>query len=282
MKKTIIILVSLTLFFAIFYVNTDAKASSTLIYISPAGADKNVEEQFNLDVVVKPDDNKVCAAEGKINLNNLSCLDISLPDGVMSQTPPTCSSTHFLIGIPGCATQDKTLFSVTLKGINPGQGLVNFSEVEVIGQGNSLSNNSVGGTYNIKSTCTCAVWSPWVGIGCGQKGCAADKMTQTRSRTCSPAGCAVKIENGCFDSSSCVASTVNNGEKTMPESPIVEENTNQPQQSQQENLLKIKGSASLLSAIGGTLSSPTAVVIIVLLCLFVIYWIARKFFPKNK
>ncbi len=128
-----------------FYQSAGAAGS---VYVSPATLSKNVGELFNLSVGVSGGE-KVCAVEGKLNLNKLSCQSVNMVDGVMAQSSPTCNNLYFLIGIPGCTTSNKTLFTVNVKAGSAGIAAANFTGVDIIGEGMSVSSASVGGSYTL-------------------------------------------------------------------------------------------------------------------------------------
>lgn len=69
--------------------------------------------------------------------------------GLSAQTSPSCEDLSFLLGIQGCTTQDKTLFTVTVKAKNAGSGTAGFTGVDIIGEGVSISSVSSGGTYTL-------------------------------------------------------------------------------------------------------------------------------------
>jgi len=75
----------------------------------------NAGDVFNVSARVNPSENKVCLVEGNLSFNNLSCQSISLSDGIIAQSAPTCSNPYFLLGIPGCTTTDKAIFIVSAK-----------------------------------------------------------------------------------------------------------------------------------------------------------------------
>lgn len=104
---------------------------------------------FNVSVVVNSLGERVCAVEGVVEFNNLSCQGISLATGIMPQKSPTCTSPSFLIGIPQCTTENRNLFTVSVAGTSPGSASLSFSGVDIIGVGESLSSTSVGGNYTI-------------------------------------------------------------------------------------------------------------------------------------
>jgi len=66
-----------------------------------------------------------------------------------------------------------------------------------------VSGNSAWCQYDSSCACSCGSWSSWSNVGCGQCGCASDKMCQRRTRTCTPSGCNTEEETRCVTSSSC-------------------------------------------------------------------------------
>ena len=125
-----------------------AEAATPSIYVSPATLSKNVGEMFNLSVGVSTGQ-KVCVVEGKLNLDKLSCQSVTVADGVNAQSSPTCANLYFLIGIPGCTTSNKTLFTVSVKGNSAGTATAGFTSVDVIGEGVSVSSAASGGSYTL-------------------------------------------------------------------------------------------------------------------------------------
>ena len=209
-----------------------ANASNSSIYISPGSLDKKVGDTLVLVTSVNTDGSKVCAVEGKLQLDsNLSCQSIVVGEGMMAQKSPSCTDLSFLIGIPNCTTVNKTLFTVAVKAEKKGVSSVTFADVDVIGEGFSLSNASVGGSYNLTSTyvpvvvpqtiktdtpvptltedCVCDAWSGWQNDSesqCGQGGCDSNQVLQIRERSCNPLNCETTVENRCATDSSCAFS----------------------------------------------------------------------------
>ena len=126
-----------------------AIAVNPSVFVSPSGLEKEKGQSFNLAISVSGAGQKVCVIEGKINLNNLSCQNIVLSDGLSPQTSPTCANPSFLLGIQGCNSGVKNLFTLTVKSTNSGSASVTFLNVDIIGEGVSISNASVGGNYDI-------------------------------------------------------------------------------------------------------------------------------------
>jgi len=204
-----------------------ANASNSSIYISPGSLDKKVGDTLVLVTTVDTDGSKVCAVEGELQLDNeLSCQSIVMGEGLMPQKAPSCTDLSFLIGIPNCTTVNKTLFTVALKADKKGTAVVSFVDVDVMGEGFSLSTASVGGSYTLTSVpvpvpkkvitptptitkdCVCEDWGEWiktVGGECGQGGCDSNQVLQIRERSCDPVSCEVEVENSCVADSSCLA-----------------------------------------------------------------------------
>jgi len=99
-------------------------------------------------VQLTPSTDKVCVVAGTLNFNNLICQNITLADGVMAQTTPTCDSPNFALGIPKCTTDVKSLFSIKTKGNNVGQGTVSITGLKTIGA-TDIASTSQNGSYNI-------------------------------------------------------------------------------------------------------------------------------------
>ena len=207
-------------------------ATNPSLFISPSSLEKKVGETFVLTTTVDTADAKVCALEGELQLDSkLSCQSIVLGEGIMVQKQPTCADLAFLLGIPNCSTADKTLFTITVKAQKEGVATANFKNVDVIGEGLSLSNASVGGNYTLRAVatvkpseipvvpvvtpvvtpeedCVCEDWGEWEGDpakDCGQGGCEVGQLLQIRERTCSPVACDLEVENRCEANSYCVA-----------------------------------------------------------------------------
>jgi len=206
-----------------------ANASNSLIFVSPNSLNKNVGDNLVLTVKVDTAGSKVCGVEGKLQLDDkLSCQNIVLGEGLMSQKAPSCTDLSFLVGIPNCTTVNKTLFTVAVKAEKKGTAVVSFADVDVIGEGFSLSNTSVSGNYNLTAVpeipvpvpqavkpapvvpvvvptdnCVCEDWSGWQRVDCGAGDCATTQLSQSRSRSCNPLNCETTVENRCVADSYC-------------------------------------------------------------------------------
>lgn len=208
-----------------------ADASNSLIYISPNNLDKKVGESFVLVTTVDTAGSKVCAVEGKLQLDKLTCQNIVVGEEMMAQKSPSCADPSFLLGIPNCTTVNKTLFTVVVKGNSVGEATASFTGVDVVGEGFSLSTTSVGGNYNLSAVsvapvvnptvdtpvvpvivpaenCACEDWSGWERVDCGAGSCESNQLAQTRSRVCSPDSCEATVENRCVADAYCASAII--------------------------------------------------------------------------
>lgn len=132
------------------FVNT-ANAAGASLYVSPASLTKTVGDTFGVSVGFNASGNKVCAVEGTLVFNDLSCQSITLTGDVTPQSSPTCSNPHFLIGVPSCTTADKVLFTVSVKAGGAGIASISFTGVDIIGEGVSVGSASINGSYTINA-----------------------------------------------------------------------------------------------------------------------------------
>ncbi|MCD6080447.1 MAG: hypothetical protein J7J54_03215 [Candidatus Omnitrophica bacterium] len=194
------------------------------VFVSPANLTKNVGDSFDLAVKINPGGQKVCAVEGQLALSKLTVQKVSVADGIISQTSPSFSNNfYFLLGIPGCTTQEKTLFTIRVKANAIGKAGVGFRNVDIIGEGISVSSAFVGGNYEIIipetpvkvekeqkpsviSPCVCEKWSSWQNKGCGEGGCLETQRLQVRNRNCNPSGCDIEEQTQCVNDPICIAS----------------------------------------------------------------------------
>ncbi|MFH1319797.1 MAG: hypothetical protein ABII90_03980 [Bacteroidota bacterium] len=147
--KTTIILSAVVLSSVIGFANVDA--AGPFLYVSPASLTKTVGNIFSASVGLNASGSKVFAVEGTLVFNNLSCQSITVADGLMAQSAPTCSNPHFLIGIPNGTTSDKTLVSVSVKAGNAGAASIIPASVDIIGEGVSIGSAATGGNYTINA-----------------------------------------------------------------------------------------------------------------------------------
>ncbi|MFH1129229.1 MAG: hypothetical protein V1686_00620 [Patescibacteria group bacterium] len=146
--KTKIILSAIVFLSVIGFVGTVNAVGSSL-YVSPASLTKTAGNVFSVSVGFNASGNKVCAVEGTLVFNNLTCQSITVAGDVMAQSSPTCSNPHFLIGIPGCTTSDKALLTLSVKAENAGTASINATGVDIIGEGASVGSTSISGNYTI-------------------------------------------------------------------------------------------------------------------------------------
>jgi|GEM_PF-1294685 len=146
--KTIVSFIALLSFAGSAHIVQAAVAS---VYVSPASLTKSVGDSFTASVVLSPAGNTVYAVEGTVVFSGVSCKSITLAEGVMAQTTPTCASPSFVLGLASGATASKTLFTVSLNAPSAGTATVGIARADIVGAGVSISNTSVGGTYTINA-----------------------------------------------------------------------------------------------------------------------------------
>ncbi|MDP3057338.1 MAG: hypothetical protein Q8N37_02340 [bacterium] len=129
-------------------------AAGSSVYVSPASLTKTVGDIFSVSAGVSTSGSKVCAVEGRLVFNNLSCQSITVDGNVTPQSVPTCSNPYFLIGVPSCSTADKVLFTVSAKAGSAGTASISFTGVDIIGEGVSVGTASVSGNYTINAILT--------------------------------------------------------------------------------------------------------------------------------
>lgn len=128
---------------------TTFASTTPSVYVTPTGITKNVGEVFSTSINVNASDSKVYAVEGTINFKNLSCESITLADGLMAQTTPTCAKPYFLVGIPNGTNIDTVVLNIKVKSVSAGEAIINVSNVDIIGEGKSIGTNSTNGIYTI-------------------------------------------------------------------------------------------------------------------------------------
>ncbi|MBU4338440.1 hypothetical protein KKB43_00210 [Patescibacteria group bacterium] len=155
MKNTKIkIILSAIIFLSVAGFAGTAAAAGSSVYVSPASLTKTVGDIFNVSVGVSTSGSKVCAVEGTLVFNNLSCQSITVDGNVTPQSVPTCSNPYFLIGVPSCSTADKVLFAVSAKAGSTGAASISFTGIDIIGEGVSVGTASVSGNYTINAILT--------------------------------------------------------------------------------------------------------------------------------
>ncbi len=218
-KNKILILGFIGILITGFAFYSTAEAADSSIYVSPASLNKTVGDTFDISVGVSPAEEKVCVTEGKLILNKLSCQSVKMGNEISAQTSPSCDDLSFVLGIQGCTANDKTLFTVTAKATSAGTGTANFTRIDLIGEGVSISSTSSNGSYTITSPCTCDTWSAWQNKACGGGNCSSTQRLQTHTRSCTPSSCDVEQESQCIDDSSCIPTS----EAKKPSGEVAEE-----------------------------------------------------------
>jgi len=239
------------------------------VFVFPASLTKNVGNSFDLAVKVDPAGQKVCAVEGQLALSKFVVQKVNIADGIISQTPPSFSNGfYFLLGIPGCTTQDKTLFTIEVKANAIGQAGVSFKKVDIIGEGESLSSNFSEGSYEIiipetpaievknqetgiTKPCICENWSSWHNKGCGEGGCLDTQRLQIRDRNCNPSGCDIEEQTQCVNDSQCIS-------RAKEPSSVVSTKENEKER-------------SLLAAIGNIFSFGTGNILVEILAIVLVF-----------
>lgn len=148
-QNKILIIVFIGILITGFGVWRVVEAADSSIYVSPAQANKKIGDTFDISVKVSSDGQKICVVEGKLNLNKLSCQKITMGSGISAQTSPSCDDLSFILGIQGCVTSEKTLFTVRVKAKNTGTGTASFTGIDIIGEGVPISFVSSGGSYTL-------------------------------------------------------------------------------------------------------------------------------------
>ena len=152
MKNTNIKILFLSLvLLSVFGLAATTQAAGNYLYVSPAATTVNAGANLTISAVAGTSGDKICAVQGTIVFNNLTCKSITLANGVMAQTAPTCSSPSFVLGIPKCATVNTTLFTVSSTAGNAGTASISFSGVNLVGVGVSVGTASTGGSYTVKA-----------------------------------------------------------------------------------------------------------------------------------
>jgi len=148
--KTKIILSAIIFSAVIGFVGT-ANAAGASLYVSPATLTKTAGDTFNVSVGFNASGNKVCAVEGTLVFNNLTCQSITMAGDVTPQSSPTCANPYFLIGVPSCTTADKVLLTVLVKAGSASTASIGLTSVDIIGEGVSVGSASVSASYTISA-----------------------------------------------------------------------------------------------------------------------------------
>lgn len=128
-----------------------AQAAGDSLYVSPATSTVNTGGNITMSAVAGTSGDKICAVQGTIVFNNLTCQNITVTNGLLVQTSPTCSSPSFVLAIPKCATTDTTLFTVSSKAGSVGTASIGFSSVKLAGVGVVVGTSSTGGNYTVNA-----------------------------------------------------------------------------------------------------------------------------------
>ena len=144
-KTKIIILASFISTFGMFGIS---QAATVYLETSPSTIIRNVQSNFTVSIRLVTD-SPIYAVEGTLVFNNLNCKNITLSQSVVVQSMPTCSNPYFLVGIPSGTNIDMDLFQIVVSGNSVGAASLGFLNVDLIGAGNSLSNSSLSGIFEI-------------------------------------------------------------------------------------------------------------------------------------
>ena len=136
---------------SVFSFAVTAQAAGDSLYVSPAVSTVNAGGNITVSVVAGTSGDKICAVQGTIVFNNLTCQSITTASGLLVQTSPTCSSPSFVLAIPKCTTTDATLFTVSSKAGNAGTASISFSGVKLAGVGVIVGTASEGGNYTVNA-----------------------------------------------------------------------------------------------------------------------------------
>ncbi len=148
MNKKVILLSTLVMT-GIIALTQLAYAANANISFLPATGSSNIGKTFSLSVQMDPQGNKVCVVKGTLNFTNLTCENITVASGLISQTTPTCASPNFTLGIPKCIIDLQNLMTVSALGSSVSQAKVSISGIDVIGAGTIVASTVNDGTYDI-------------------------------------------------------------------------------------------------------------------------------------
>ena len=100
---------------SVFSFAATAQAAGDSLYVSPATSTVNAGSNITASVVAGTSGDKICAVQGTIVFNNLTCQSITVTNGLLVQTSPTCASPSFVLAIPKCTTTDAIYLQYHLK-----------------------------------------------------------------------------------------------------------------------------------------------------------------------
>jgi hypothetical protein len=136
---------------SVFSFAVTAQAAGDSLYVSPATLTVNAGNNITVSAIAGTSGDKICAVQGTIVFNNMTCQNITVTNGLLVQNSPTCSNPNFILAIPKCTTTDTTLFTVLSKAGNAGTASISFSAVKLAGVGVVVSTTSVGGNYTVNA-----------------------------------------------------------------------------------------------------------------------------------
>lgn len=138
--------------YVIFGIASVASANTAFLYVSPASANKKAGDTINTAIGINSGGNKIYAVEGTLAFDKLTCQSIAVSAGLQALTAPGCSSPHFLLGIPGGSTDNKTLLTITTKAGEVGTATISVTGVNIVGGDavKSISNSGGSGSYAIE------------------------------------------------------------------------------------------------------------------------------------
>ena len=262
--KTKIILSVIIFLSVVGFVGTVSAAESSL-YISPASITKTAGNTFSASVGLTASGNKVCAVEGTLVFNNLTCQSITVASDVMAQSSPTCSNPHFLIGIPNCTTSDKTLLTVSVRAGTAGVASISIASVDVIGEGSSVGSASTKGNYTINAIPKAIPATPQTSNGF--IGYVNGKVQTFPTLEAAQQAGATGIEPN-YDRNP--AEVTSASEQTQPiEAPVQET-------AQENNLTANVGAAALANTGASKWFNWILIIVVILIVIYAIYYFATK------
>jgi len=262
--KTKIILSAIIFLSVVGFVGTAIAAESSL-YISPASITKTAGNTFSASLGLTASGNKVCAVEGTLVFNNLTCQSITVASDIMVQSSPTCSNPHFLIGIPNCTTSDKALLTVSVRAGSAGTASISATGVDIIGEGSSVGSTSTKGNYTINAIPKPVTTTPQTNND-GFVGYVNGKLQTFPTIEAAQQAGATGIEPNYQR---------NPAEATPASEPTQQVETPAEQTVQENNLTADIGTASLAGA-GMKWYNYFAIALVIMVILYGIYYFAKK------
>lgn len=126
-----------------------AFAAEPAVAVIPTNVEVTTGARVLSSVVLEAASSTVYAVEGTLVFTGLSCQSITLGEGLIAQTTPTCVNPYFLVGIPSGTQVNKTLLSVATQAGTPGEARLALSAVDIIGEGKSLGTATTAAVYTI-------------------------------------------------------------------------------------------------------------------------------------